>query len=636
MDLHGSSGKLFERNMSQASSKPVRDVRLGPADVVVEKAANGTRYVRSPHPLGEYPDKMTERLDRWAEQAPERTFLAERGPDGEWKRLRYGEARRLGRNIGQAILDRKLSPERPIAIISGNDIEHALLGLGAMYAGVPYAPISTAYSLVSTDFTKLRHIFGILTPGLVFAADGEKYGRAIDRLLPEDAELVVTANPPPNATLFPDLTATEAGRALDTAHDRAGPDTIVKFLFTSGSTGMPKGVINTQRMWTSNSEMARNYFAFVDDEPPVILDWLPWNHTFGGNADVGLVLYTGGTLYIDHGKPAPHLFGESIRNLREIAPTIYLNVPKAFETLIPYLGRAPELRKRFFSRLRLLYYAGAGLSMNVWDDLARISAHTCGERVMMMTGLGSTETAPHALFSNKSADRPGLVGGPSPGVELKLVPLPDEDGGRGKLEARLRGPNITPGYWRQPELTKEAFDEEGFYKLGDALRFVDESKPQLGFMFDGRIVEDFKLSSGTWVSVGPLRGRLLAHLAPYTTDIVVAGRDRDHVSILILPGLASCRTACGEELQDAEPRELLSSDAVRSLFRSRLNEFSRTATGSSNRVVSAILLDEPPSIDAHEVTDQGSLNQRAILENRQALVEDLYEPSVRAIVIDRQ
>jgi feruloyl-CoA synthase len=619
--------------MGHAPSAPVRDVELGPADIVVEKRGDGVLYVRSPHPLGPYPKDMTEPLEHWAENAPDRTFLAERGRDGAWRRLTFAAARDAARRIGQAIVDRKLSVERPIAIISGNDIEHALLGLGAMYAGVPYAPISTAYSLVSTDFTKLRHIFRLLTPGLVFAADGTRYARALDAVLPDDAELVVTANPHRGATLFATLAGTEAGPSVDAAHRGIGPDTIVKVLFTSGSTGIPKGVINTQRMWSSNQEMARDYFRFVTREPPVIVDWLPWNHTFGGNADVGLALYAGGTLYIDHGKPAPHLFEESLRNLREIAPTLYLNVPKAFEALIPHLRDEPGLRQRFFSRLRLLFYAGAGLSQHVWDELAQLSVETCGERVLMMTGLGSTESAPHALFSNKSADRPGLIGGPSPGVELKLVPVADEGGSRGKLEARLRGPNITPGYWRQPELTREAFDEEGFYKLGDALRFVDEANAQLGFVFDGRIVEDFKLSSGTWVSVGPLRSRLLAHFAPYATDVVIAGHDRSHVAILVLPDLGACRTLCGPELRDDPPR-LLASDAIRSLFKRRLNEFARTATGSSNRVVSAILLDDPPSIDAHEVTDKGSLNQRAILANRRALVEELFEPSSRAIVID--
>ncbi len=621
--------------MTRPHSAPVRDVALGPSEVIVEREANGVLYVRSPHPLGAYPAKITERLDRWAEEIPDATFLAERDEAGEWRRLTWADARRLGRNVGQALVERGLGTDRPVAILSHNDIEHALIGVGAMYAGIPYAPISTAYSLVSADFTKLKHIFGILTPGLIFAADGAQYGRAIDAAAPENAEIVATRNVPDGATPFSTLTETESGPEIDAAYSKVGPDTIVKFLFTSGSTGMPKGVINTQQMWTSNSEMARDYFRFVDDEPPVILDWLPWNHTFGGNADVGLVLYTGGTLYIDHGKPAPKLFETSIANLREIAPTIYLNVPKAFEALIPYLEREPELREHFFSRLKLLFYAGAGLSQKVWDELARLSVETTGERVMMMTGLGSTETAPHALFSYKSADRPGMIGGPSPGMELKLVPVSDEGGHRGKLEARLRGPNITPGYWRQPELTAAAFDEERFYKLGDALTFVDPERPELGFLFDGRIAEDFKLSSGTWVSVGPLRSRMLAHFSPYVSDVVIAGHDRNHVSALVLPDLANCRTL-DPALAKLDPRALLESVPVRNLFAGRLAELAKSSTGSSNRVVSLILLDEPPSIDKHEVTDKGSLNQRAIIENRKSLVDELYDPkSTRAISIER-
>jgi len=604
---------------------PYRRVRLGPPDIELTDGPDGVIYVRSPHALEPYPETMTIPLDRWAREKPDGTFLAERAPDLTWRRLTWNDAREQGRRIGQALACRRLSAERPIAVISGNDIEHALLGLGAMYAGIPYAPISPAYSLMSSDFEKLGYIFDLLTPGMVFASSGEKYGRAIRAVLPEGAGLVVTREPPRGATLFSELLGHEPGPELERAAAGVTPDTIVKFLFTSGSTGMPKAVINTQRMWTSNSEMARMHLAFVRDEPPVIIDWLPWNHTFGGNADVGLVLYTGGTLYIDHGKPAPGLFGISIENLRDVAPTIYLNVPKGFESLIPYLRNDAELREHFFSRLKLLFYAGAGLSQHVWDELTDLAMETCGERVLMLTGLGSTETAPHALFSNVSADRPGLIGGPAPGVELKLVPY------MGKLEARLRGPNITPGYWRQDDLTREAFDEEGFYRLGDALRFADENDPQKGFVFDGRIAEDFKLATGTWVSVGPLRGRLLAHCAPYVRDVVIAGHDRDYVGILILPDLAACRQACpGEQGSDGD---FLGGAALRALFQKLLDTFSAQATGSSSRVGTAIILEKPPSIDANEVTDKGSLNQRAILDNRRDLVEELYSPTLRTLLI---
>jgi feruloyl-CoA synthase len=617
--------------MTTRASVSFRDVRLGPSDVVLDRAPDGAVYVRSPHPLGTFPAKMSERLDYWAAHEPDRTFLAQRGANGNWRHLTYGEAQLLARRIGQALVNRGVSVERPIAILSGNDIEHALLGLGAMYAGVPYAPISPAYSLVSTDFGKLKYIFQLLTPSLVFVSRGSQYYRAIQAVMPADAELVAAADPVLNATPFSDLTKVVEGPTLNAAYAKVNEDTIVKILFTSGSTGMPKGVINTQRMWCSNQEMACTYLAFVRDEPPVILDWLPWNHTFGGNADVGLVLYAGGSFYIDHGKPAPGLFEESIRNLRDVAPTIYLNVPKGFEALIPYLRRESDLRRHFFSRLKVMFYAGAGMSQNVWKDMEELSVQTCGERILMVTGLGSTETSPHALFSDKTATRPGLIGVPAPGLELKLVPV---SGLPGKLEARLRGPNITPGYWRQEHLTQAAFDEEGFYKLGDALRWVDEADPGRGFVFDGRMVEDFKLSTGTWVGVGPLRLKLLSHCAPYIQDVVIAGHDRDYVAVLIFPDVNACRRVCPDAIRDAPAAEVLSSFTIRSLFKQLLKDFAQESTGSSNRVVSAILLDEPPLIDAHEITDKGSLNQRAVLENRAALLEELYQPSSRAIVIE--
>jgi feruloyl-CoA synthase len=418
---------------------------------------------------------------------------------------------------------------------------------------------------------------------------------------------------------------------VDEAHRGVGPDTIVKILLTSGSTGMPKGVINTQRMWSSNQEMVRSCLAVCAEEPPVIVDWLPWNHTFGGNHNVGLVLYNGGSLYIDDGRPMPGGIEETVRNLREIAPTIYFNVPKGYEALIPYFHNEPELCKRFFSRLKLMFYAAASLSQPVWDELEDLSFRTCGERIRMVTALGATETAPLALFGGKEVNRAGMVGVPVPGVELKLVPA------EGKLEARLRGPNIMPGYWRQPELTREAFDEEGFYRLGDALRIADPEDIKKGFLFDGRIAEDFKISTGTWVSVGPLRVEFLTHCAPYVRDVVIAGHDRDYVTVLIFPDVSACRGLCHDLNENPSVRDVLASAPVRAKFRALLEELARDSTGSSHRIVSAILLEDPPSIDAHEITDKGSLNQRAVLEHRAALVDELYStpPSARIIAIDQ-
>jgi feruloyl-CoA synthase len=607
---------------------PIRSVRIAPSEVIIERSPGGVICVRSPHPLGPYPEKLTERLDHWAAVAPDRTFLAKRDRGGDWRKLTYSAARETARAIAQSLVNRGLSEERPIAILSGNDLEHALLGLGALYAGIPYAPISPAYSLVSTDFAKLRRILQLLTPGLLFAASGTQFRRAIECVLPQDAELVVTADPLPGATFFSELTVSTPGPSLEAAHAKITGESVAKILFTSGSTGMPKGVINTHRMWSSNQEMACALLEFLADEPPVLVDWLPWNHTFAGNADFGLVLYNGGTYYIDDGKPTPGHFQETVRNLKEIAPTIHLNVPKGFESLAGALREDAALRQNFFSRLRMMYYAGAGLSQPVWDALESLSLEVCGERILMLAGLGSTETAPHALFADREqASQAGHVGVPARGVELKLVPREE------KLEARLRGPNITPGYWRQEELTRAAFDEEGFYKLGDALRFVDEKVPRKGFIFDGRIAEDFKLSTGTWVSVGPLRARFLRHFAPYAQDVVIAGHDRDFVGALIFPEIDACRSAATGSAPGAPVSELLASKALRALFQERLRDFARAATGSSNRIAVAVLLDKPPSLDAHEITDKGSLNQGAVLRNRADLVEELYRGSPRVICL---
>lgn len=601
---------------------PIREIKLASTDVVLEKHPNGTMYVRSTLQLGPYPKRMTDRLDHWAQLTPDRTFIAQRTPEGPWRRLTYAQAAEQGRRIGQALAKRNLNPQRPIAILSGNDIEHALLGLGAMYAGVPYSPISTAYSLVSKDFGKLKHIFKVLSPGLVFAASGQQFAAALKTVLPEGAEVVCTREPVDGATPFADLLSSEPGPELEAAHAQVGPETVFKILFTSGSTGMPKGVIYTHRMWTSNQEMVRQCWPFLEDEPPVILEWLPWNHTFAGSKDFGMILYNGGTLYLDDGKPVPGAFEETLRNLREIAPTIVLNVPKGFEAIIPHLRKDPEFRSHYFSHLKALFYAGAGISQEVWDALQDLSVQACGERILMLSGLGATETGPFALWVGKDVRSAGECGVPAPGMDLKLIPS-----GR-KLEARMKGPNITTGYWNEPELTRAAFDEEGYYKIGDALRFVDENDPNKGFIFDGRIAEDFKLSTATWVSAGPLRVNFLAEFAPYAKEVVIAGADRGYVGALVFPDLDACRELSPEPGTVAE---LLARPEVRAKFQERLVNMAKTSTGSSNRIMRVIAVDVPPSIDAHELTDKGSISQRAVLDNRADVVDELYRGSPRVI-----
>ena len=607
---------------------PIRKIALGPSDTILDRRNDGTILIHSAHALGPYPGKLTERLVHWSRQTPGQTFLAQRDAGGAWRSLAYAQTLALVRALGQALLDRGLGAKRPLAILSGNALEHALLALAAMHVGVPYSPISPAYSLISTDHAKLRYILELLQPGVVFAANGERYANAIAAALPHDCELVVTEAAPRNrnTTWFNDLLEQSAGKAVDDAYAAVNPDTVAKILFTSGSTGQPKGVINTQRMLCSNQEMLATTLPYLREVPPVLVDWLPWNHTFGANHNFGLVLYNGGTLYIDDGRPVPGLFENTVRNLREIAPTVYFNVPSGFEELAIYLKREPALREKFFSRVGMLFYAGAGLPQPVWDAFEELAVQTCGERILWITGLGATETAPLATCANWEAGRAGMIGLPVAGQEMKLAPAGD------KFEACFRGPNITPGYWKQPELTRAAFDDEGYYRMGDAVRFDDPDHPEKGLMFDGRLAEDFKLSSGSWVSVGPLRTRFLAAAAPLVQDVVVAGHDRDYIALLVFPRLDECRGLSGLQKQ-ATASEIVAHDLVRARFQALLDHLAHEATGGTSRIRRLLLLEIPPSIDAAEITDKGSINQRAVLERRAALVEELYlaTPSSRTL-----
>ena len=608
---------------------PLRPVKLGPADVLIERRSDGAILMRSPHPLPAHPQKLTERLVHWAKAAPDRVFLAQRHPGGGWRTLTYAQTLDAVRAIAMALLQRDLSPERPIAILSGNDIEHALMSLAAMHVGIPYAPISVPYSLLSQDFGKLKAIVATLSPGLVFAANGTVFTRAIVAAVPPDAEVVVAAAPPQGrrATDFTALAKTQPTPAVEAAHGKVGPDTIAKFLFTSGSTGQPKGVINTQLMLCANQAMIRAGLGFVADEPPVIVDWLPWNHTFGSNHNFGLVLDNGGSLYIDEGKPLPGAIEATVRNLRDVAPTIYFNVPKGFEMLLPYFETDRALREGFFSRLKVMFYAGASLAQHVTDGWQRLAVETTGERIAFVSSLGSTETSPAALACCWQSERAGNIGLPLPGVELKLVPRD------GKLEARLKGANITPGYWRAPALTADAFDDEGFYKIGDALKFDDPADPAKGLLFDGRLAEDFKLATGSWVSVGPLRAAFIAHFAPLARDVVLAGADRNQVAALVFPDLDGCRKLAPHLAADTATQTLLADQRVRTVFSRLLDAFVATATGASSRVSRIVLLAEPPSLDIGEMTDKGSINQRAVLAHRGALVEALYAAAPQPYVI---
>ena len=611
------------------TTAPVRKIPLNAGRVNVTRREDGTILLASPEPLGSYPDKLTERFVDWADNAPERVFIAQRDASGAWRSLTYAEAYVRVRAIGEALIERELSAERPIAILSDNDIEHALLALGAMHVGVPYVPISSAYSLASGDYAKLRHVLELLTPGLVFAADGERFANAINKVVPTKTEVVLTQAPIAGrrATLFSALEAASPTLAVDRAFQAVGPDTIAKFLLTSGSTGNPKAVINTQRMLCSNQQVIAQALPYLHQVPPVLVDWLPWNHTFGSNHNFGLVIWNGGTLYIDDGKPVPGQFEKSVRALREIAPTVYFNVPRGFEELVLYLRREPELRERFFSRLGMLFYAGAGLAQPVWDAMNQLAVETIGERILWATGLGATETGPAATFTMRDGVRSGMIGLPGPGVELKLAPEGD------KLEMRVRSPSVTPGYWRQPELARGSRDEEGYYRMGDAVGFVDPNDPEQGLFFDGRVAEDFKLSTGTWVSVGPLRAKVIAAGSPYVQDVVITGLNRDALGALVFPNLEACFSLCPDIREPATAAEVLSHPSVRARFQEVLDGLARESTGSATRIGRAMVLDDRPSVAASEITDKGSINQRAVLKHRAALVEELYAAPASARVL---
>jgi feruloyl-CoA synthase len=607
---------------------PLRAISFGDPDVSVERRADGTIYLRPKIPLPEYPVRLTDRLHHWAKAEPDRIFMAERVAGGGWRQITYAQLLASTRSIASALLARGLSAEKPIVILSGNSIDHALIAFGALYAGIPFCPVSPAYSLVSKDYGKLGYLIKLLTPGLVFADDATKFADALSANVPAETEIAVSrgAVPGRDVTTLDVLQATSEHPDLDAAHDAIGPDTIAKFLLTSGSTGNPKAVINTQRMICANQVMLRETLAFLKDEPPVIVDWLPWNHTFGGNHNIGLTLYNGGSMYLDDGKPVPGGIEETVRNLREISPTVYFNVPKGYESLLPYLRDDAALRAKFFHRLHAMFFSGAALSPYVWNSLDEFAVQETGFRVPILTGLGATETAPFSMSVRPATSRSGHVGLPVSGNEVKLVP------DNGKLEVRVRGPNVTPGYWRQPELTAKAFDEEGFYKYGDALKPADADDFSAGFDFDGRIAEDFKLASGTWVSVGPLRARFIAACAPLVRDVVIAGINRDEISALVILDLDGCRLV-NPALPADDLAAYASDPLIREAFRERLVEFLATATGSSTRITRAVLIDTPLSIDRGEVTDKGSINQRAVLDCRAGLIEELYSAKPAATVI---
>jgi feruloyl-CoA synthase len=613
-------------------SIPIRTVRLGRMSAVCETRADGSMVISSSEALGPYPRSIVDALAAWAEKTPDAVMIADREGAG-WRSLSYAQVIERIPPIAQALLDAGLGPERPLIILSGNEIEHFLLGMAAIWVGVPYAPISPAYSLVSTDFGKLRHIAGLLTPGMIYASDGAQFAPAIDAVFAPDLPLVVRSNPVSSraSMVFDDLLNTVVTPAVARAHEAITGETVGKILFTSGSTGLPKGVITTNAMMACNQQMIRQALAFLEDEPPVLLDWMPWNHVAGGSHNVGIALYNGGSFYIDDGQPTPGRFGRTLENLAMVQPTFFMNVPKAYEFLVAAFPDNPHVRRNLFARLKLLQYAGAGLAQHVFDGLAEAARAETGERILIITGYGSTETAPFAFTTTWAVEEAGHIGLPAAGMSIKLVRNGE------KHELRLKGPNVTPGYWRDPEKTAEAFDDEGYYCIGDAVRFADPESLDQGLVFDGRVTEDFKLSTGTWVNFASVRSSVIAACAPLIRDVVVTGLDCNYIGAMIFPDLEACCRHAGLPA-GTSAGEIVSHPRVRAHFETALGELARAATGSSNHVARAILLEALPDIDKGEVTDKGSINQRAVRTHRAHLIEQLHaeQPGADVMIFSRK
>ncbi len=608
---------------------PFNRPSFAPVDVELLPLADGGHLMRSRQALAPYGRCLGEYLEHWARVAPHRLFLAGRDAQGGWRELGFGEVRNTARRLAAALLARGHSADRPLAILSDNSIEQALLSLGAMHVGIPVAPISAAYSLVSRDHARLRTVLDLLKPGLVFVQDAARYAGALASVELDGAEIVsvLTGGQAPAATPYTELLDCADDAAVDAAYARLGPDTIAKILFASGSTGQPKGVINTQRMLCANQQAIAQVWPFLGEKPPVIVDWLPWSHTFGGNHNFNMMLRHGGSLYIDEGKPLPGLMHKTLANLREISPSIYFNVPRGYDILLPYLERDEALRKRFFRNLDLIFYAAAALPQSLWERLEAVAIRARGERITMVSAWGSTETAPMATAVHFHIERAGVIGVPAPGCEIKLLP------NDGKLELRCKGPSVTPGYFRRDDLNRAAFDDDGFYRIGDAGSLADPGDPSKGLVFNGRIAEDFKLSSGTWVRVAGLRLRVIAAGSALIQDCVIAGHNRAEIGLLVFPNEAACRNLCPDAGKALALAALIERPQVMARMREILGQLARESTGSSSCPTRALLMADPPNIDANEITDKGYINQAAVLARRAALVERLYGSAPDAAVI---
>jgi feruloyl-CoA synthase len=622
----------MDGNAAAVLTKPAfRKIEWLKRDIAVERRSDGVIILKSRIPLQAYEKHIPASLAKWAKDAPERIWLAQRtGADRQWRKVSYAEAKRTVDALTQALINLKLPPASPVAILSGNSIDHALLTMAAMQARLPAAPVSPAYSLMSQDHLKLKYLFNLIEPKVLMVQDGPAFEMALKALDLDGVTVIHVARACDGieSVAFTDLAATPVTREVEQSIARITPDTIGKLLFTSGSTGMPKAVINTQEMMCANAAMMMQVRPRESGGPvPTALDWMPWNHTMGGNAAFNPILVDGGTLYIDDGRPLPGQLEETIRNLREVSPTYYANVPAGYAALAAAMEKDDALCRSFFKNLSLMAYGGARLPDDLYERMQDLAVRTTGQRIVFYTGWGSTETAPTATGTYWDTERVGLIGLPFPGVELKMVPCGS------RYELRLRGINVMPGYFGREDLTRAAFDEEGFYCIGDAGVFVDPDDPVQGIIFAGRVVEDFKLTTGTFVHVGSLRTDAIAATTPVIHDALVTGQDRPFVGLLAWPNLHACRQMIGNP--GATCDEVASHPTVIACLKRGLEAHNKASSGASSlRIARAMLMVEPPSIDGNELTDKGYINQRAGLERRAALVERLYaDPPGKEVIV---
>lgn len=589
--------------------------QLAPKEVDVHHREGGILVLRSPQPLAEPVRCIGDWLEHWASQRPRQTFLAERDAQGQWRRLNYRQVRQHVGAIAQALLDMDLPAGKPVVALSDNSIDHALLMLATMHIGRSFCTISSAYTRLAKDAARLQQMLALVHPALLYASDASVYGPRAQEAAPGVPKVFTTGSETiAGAHSFQCLLETRETPAVAQRFARIRAEDHAKYLLTSGSTGIPKAVINTHRMLCVNQAAIAQVWPFLHEQPPLVVDWLPWSHTFGTNHNFNMVLAHGGSLYIDEGRPLPGLMDKSVRNLREIQPNMYFNVPRGFDALVPLLEQDEELARQFFARLQLVFYAGAALSASTWNRIEAVAQRVAGRRIWFTTAWGATETAPLVTSLHWRTEQAGCIGLPVPGVELKFLPNGN------KLEMRVRGPSVFPGYLHAPELTQQAFDEEGFYKIGDAGVFMEPGNPASGVVFDGRVAEDFKLSSGTWVSVGPLRVRAIGAMAPHVQDVVITGHNREEVGLMVFLNPAA----------HDMPRDML-----KKALRAGLQRLHEEGAGSAQAPSRLLILAEPPDVDAGEITDKGYLNQRTILDRRANQVERLYaggkDPDIIAI-----